>query len=36
MEITERTTSLENIISYYVRQGYRVVVQTDNTAQLIT
>lgn len=35
MDTTEKKIILENAIAYYVRQGYRVVSQTENTVQLI-
>ena len=35
MENLERKNILEDAIAYYVRQGYRVSSQTENTAQLI-
>ncbi len=35
MENSERKNILENAIAFYLRQGYRVNSQTDNTVQLM-
>ncbi|MBN2002394.1 MAG: hypothetical protein JXA21_03465 [Anaerolineae bacterium] len=35
MDTVERRAILEGVILHYIRQGYRVIVETDNTAQLV-